>query len=146
MRTKALGAIVFLGVVLLPGLCFAQSLSGPNQCEGGLGHAVAYFHPGPNKCGSGSGYVGPGDAAVVAGLGNATDFGSCTYAYNKAYATGFNPACSLTTSGWKHMHGADRQKWIGRYLGGHSLHRDRTNRHHGRIDGHAILCINDLLR
>ena len=95
MRTKALGAIVFLGVVLLPGLCFAQSLSGPNQCEGGLGNAVAYFHPGPNKCGSGSGYVGPGDAAVVAGLGNATDFGSCTYAYNRAYATGFNPACSL---------------------------------------------------
>ena len=56
MRTKALGAIVFLGVVLLPGLCFAQSVSGPNQCEGGLGNAVAYFHPGPNKCGSGSGY------------------------------------------------------------------------------------------
>jgi lysophospholipase L1-like esterase len=32
---------------------------------------------------------------VVAGLGNARDFGSCTYAYNRAYATGSNPACSL---------------------------------------------------
>ena len=95
MRTKALGASVFLGVFLLPVLCFAQSLSGPNQCEGGLGSTAAYFHPGPNKCGSGSSYVGPGDAAVVAGLGNATDFGSCTYAYNRAYATGSNPACSL---------------------------------------------------
>ena len=95
MRTNAPGAIAFLGIILLPGLCFAQSLHGPNQCEGGLGRAAAYFHPGPNKCGSGSGYVGPGDAAVVAGLGNATDFGSCTYAYNSAYATGSNPACSL---------------------------------------------------
>jgi hypothetical protein len=76
MRTKALGAGVFLGVFLLPVLCFAQSLSGPHQCEGGLGSAAAYFHSRPNKCGSGSSYVGPGDAAVVAGLGNATDFGS----------------------------------------------------------------------
>jgi lysophospholipase L1-like esterase len=95
MRTNALGASVFLGVFLLPVLCFAQSLHGPYQCEGGLGRAAPYLHPGPNKCGSGSGYVGPGDAAVVAGLGNATDFGSCTYAYNSAYATGSNPACSL---------------------------------------------------
>jgi lysophospholipase L1-like esterase len=95
MRINALGASVFLGVFLLPVLCFAQSLSGPNQCEGGLGNAAAYFHPDLNKCGSGSGYVGLGDAAVVAGLSNATDFGSCTYAYNRAYATGSNPACSL---------------------------------------------------
>ena len=146
MRTKALGAIVFLGVVLLPGLCFAQSLSGPNQCEGGLGNAVAYFHPGPNKCGSGSGYVGPGDAAVVAGLGNATDFGSCTYAYNRAYATGFNPACSLRRADGNTCTVLIGKNGLGRYLGGHSLHRGRTNRHHGRIDGHAILCINDLLR
>jgi lysophospholipase L1-like esterase len=28
-------------------------------------------------------------------LGDATDFGSCTYAYNRVYATGTNPACAL---------------------------------------------------
>ena len=52
MRNHALRTSVLLGAFLLPVLSFAQGLSGPGQCEGGVGDAIAYLHqyPGPNQC------------------------------------------------------------------------------------------------
>jgi hypothetical protein len=52
MRNHVLRTSVLLGAFLLPVISFAQGLSGPSQCEGGLADAIAYLHrdPGPNAC------------------------------------------------------------------------------------------------